>query len=131
MLPDWSNMIGEFYDAVVVGGDRQIYIFFICRVSNTICVKLPIVRWIRNLVILKTLQTYKKQDDYTIEPLPTDHINVAWALKQDAPLEPLVIFSFLNLLYIYNVRRKGIAGYLRGHGGVRTDTHISPTNSFI
>ena len=44
---------------------------------------------------------------------------VAWALSYTAIAEPLVIFSCGNLLYIYNIRRKGISSYLRGHGGVR------------
>ena len=44
---------------------------------------------------------------------------VAWALSYTAIDEPLVIFSCGNLLYIYNIQRKGISSYLRGHGGVR------------
>jgi polycomb protein EED len=44
---------------------------------------------------------------------------VAWALSYTAIAEPLVIFSCGNLLYIYNICRKGISSYLRGHGGVR------------
>ena len=44
---------------------------------------------------------------------------VAWALIPKAIAEPLVIFSCGNLLYTYNIRRKGISSYLRGHGGVR------------
>ena len=43
---------------------------------------------------------------------------VAWALSYTAIAEPLVIFSRGNLLYIYNICRKGISSYLRGHGGV-------------
>jgi len=51
--------------------------------------------------------------------LEADKMCVAWALSYTAIAEPLVIFSCGNLLYIYNIRRKGISSYLRGHGGVR------------
>jgi len=56
-----------------------------------------------------------------MKALPTDRINVAWALNPHPmePLEPLLLFSHLNLLYIYNVKKEALAGYLRGHGGVR------------
>ena len=58
------------------------------------------------------------QDEVGLKALPTDAVNVAWTLNPDSPFEPLLIFSYLNLLYIYNVNRKGICSYLRGHGGV-------------
>ena len=51
--------------------------------------------------------------------LEADKMCVAWALSYTAIAEPLVIFSCGNLLYIYNIFRKGISSYLRGHGGVR------------
>lgn len=47
-----------------------------------------------------------------------DTTNVAWALSPNAIEEPLLIFSKASLLWIYNPVRKGLASYLRGHGGV-------------
>jgi WD40 repeat protein len=58
------------------------------------------------------------KDETDLKALPTDAVNVAWTLDPNSPFEPLLIFSHLNLLYIYNVNRKGICSYLRGHGGV-------------
>lgn len=43
---------------------------------------------------------------------------VAWAITDTAPSDPLILFSWGSLLYIYSVVENGIAGYLRGHGGV-------------
>jgi len=44
---------------------------------------------------------------------------VAWALDHREPFDPLIIFSRGSVLYIYDIQRKGISGYIRGHGGVR------------
>jgi len=44
---------------------------------------------------------------------------VAWALDYREISQPLIIFSRGSILYIYNIQRKGISGYIRGHGGVR------------
>jgi len=43
---------------------------------------------------------------------------VAWGLSPNAPLEPVIYFSRGSVLYVYNIGRMGIAGYIRGHGGV-------------
>ena len=60
------------------------------------------------------------KDEADLKALPADAVNVAWTLNPNSPFEPLLIFSCLNLLYIYNVNRRGMCGYLRGHGGVWT-----------
>ena len=44
---------------------------------------------------------------------------VAWALNYREPSQPLIIFSRGSILYVYNIERRGISGYIRGHGGVR------------
>jgi polycomb protein EED len=50
--------------------------------------------------------------------IPADKICVAWVLGHSALSEPLVVISRGSLLYIYNPESTGMAGYLRGHGGV-------------
>jgi polycomb protein EED len=44
--------------------------------------------------------------------------SVAWALSQETPLEPLVLFSGSRVLYAFNVKRLKIVSSLRGHGDV-------------
>ncbi|RDB28613.1 Polycomb group protein FIE1 [Hypsizygus marmoreus] len=104
---EWNDMIADFSDAVAVGGRRKMYIFFTRQPRPPICVKLP-------------------EDQSDFKPLPTDCVHVAWTLNPDAHDEPLVIFSYSNLVYIYNVARKGIASYLRGHGGAITSIAVHP-----
>jgi len=86
-LIHWKQMISDFSDAVAVGSARKVYIFFTQRSQNPICVSLP-------------------PDEADVKALPADAVNVAWTLNPNSPFEPLLIFSCLNLLYIYNVNRK-------------------------
>lgn len=51
--------------------------------------------------------------------VPSDTLNVAWGLRRENHLEPLVLFSYLSLLYVYDIKNKAIVSCLRGHGGVR------------
>lgn len=44
---------------------------------------------------------------------------VAWGLSHHAPFEPVIIFSRGGIAFVYSIVRGGIAGYIRGHGGVR------------
>lgn len=60
----------------------------------------------------------ENKDSPKVDILPTDRLNIAWALHPDAPFEPLLIFSNLSLLYVYSVKKERIVSYLRGHGGV-------------
>ncbi len=50
--------------------------------------------------------------------LDADSMRVAWGLSHHAPFEPVVIFSRGSVAYIYSIVRGGMAGYIRGHGGV-------------
>ncbi|KAG6862368.1 hypothetical protein C0995_011808 [Termitomyces sp. Mi166 len=107
---DWSAMIKEFSDAIAVGSDRKVYVFFTQQLKSPISYKIPF-------------------SDSEIKALPTDCIRVAWTLDPGNPFEPLLLFSHLNLLYIYNVKRRGIQGYLRGHGGAITSIAVHPINT--
>ncbi|KAF5385221.1 hypothetical protein D9615_001474 [Tricholomella constricta] len=109
---DWNAMVDAFSDAIAVGGSRKMYVFYTQQPRNPVCYKVP---------------TSEKD----LKSIPTDSINVAWALNPLTPLEPLVLFSHLSLLYIYNVKREALAGYLRGHGGYQAITSIAvhPANT--
>lgn len=109
-LPTWKKMIAEFWDAVAVGSDHYLYVFFTDRRQPPCCVQLP------------PLPDHPKR-------LEADKMCVAWALSYTAIAEPLVIFSCGNLLYIYNICRKGISSYLRGHGGVITSISVHPSTA--
>jgi hypothetical protein len=111
-------MVSDFSDAVAVGSLRKAYIFFTQRSKNPVCVSLPQVRRFSVLHVMSSQHSLFK-DEADLNALPTDAVNVAWTLDPNSPFEPLLIFSYLNLLYIYNVNRKGMSSYLRGHGGVR------------
>ncbi|GLB36097.1 putative WD domain, G-beta repeat [Lyophyllum shimeji] len=110
---EWTSMIDEFSDAVAVGSDHKMYVFFTRQANkNPLCYKLP-------------------KSDEDLKALPTDCVNVAWALNPHPmePLEPLLLFSYLNLLHIYNIKRQGLAGYLRGHGSAITSIVVHPINA--
>lgn len=52
--------------------------------------------------------------------IDADCMRVAWGLSHHAPFEPVVIFSRGSVAYVYSIVRGGMAGYIRGHGGVCT-----------
>ncbi|TFK41221.1 WD40-repeat-containing domain protein [Crucibulum laeve] len=105
----WKKTISEFADAVAIGSRDSMYVFFVKTKRNPICVTLP------------------SEPDLRI--LPPDCMNVAWSLSPHALDEPMLIFSRGSLLYIYNVVRKGIASYLRGHGGTITSIVVHPVTA--
>ena len=113
-------MIAEFWDAVAVGSDHNLYVFFTDKRQPPCCVQLPPlpVSFFKYTHQLEDSPLkYSPQDN--VKRLEADKMCVAWALSYTAIAEPLVIFSCGSLLYIYNIRRRGISSYLRGHGGVR------------
>lgn len=94
-------MVEQFKFSVVVAGDKSIHILRIFGTANTIQIKLP-----------------KFPTKIFGAQVPADKVNVAWALSPTKPYEPLVIFSFARLVYIFNVCTKALVGCLRGHGQV-------------
>ncbi|KAJ4486058.1 hypothetical protein J3R30DRAFT_3697474 [Lentinula aciculospora] len=115
-LARWKEMIDHFRDALVVAAEQTIYIIWPSDSARPIQIQLH-----------KLSQT---------KVVPTDKVNVAWALSPDKPYEPLVIFSYSRLVYIFNVETRVIDGCLRGHGGEITSiavharaTHIFCTTS--
>ncbi|KAK0506374.1 WD40-repeat-containing domain protein [Armillaria luteobubalina] len=94
-------MISEFHDLVLLAGDKKAYI----------CI------WILATAYASVL---------TVKPLATDAVNVAWALSSDEWLDPLVILSFIGLVFIYDVRKRQIISQLRGHGAPITSVVVHP-----
>ncbi|KAG7450573.1 WD40 repeat-like protein [Guyanagaster necrorhizus] len=62
----------------------------------------------------------------TVRALATDVVNVAWALSSDKWLDPLVILSYLGLVFIYDVKKHQIVSQLRGHGAPITSVAVHP-----
>jgi polycomb protein EED len=109
-------MIANYWDAVAVGSDLGLYVFFTQkRKKRPLCVRLPMVClcvcYRRNCDV-----SHPRQDDQ--ELIEADVMSVAWGLSHNAPFEPVIIFSRGSVAYIYSIVREGMAGYIRGHGGV-------------
>ncbi|KAJ3816006.1 hypothetical protein EV368DRAFT_29467 [Lentinula lateritia] len=94
-------MIDHFEETLVVAEEQTLYIIWPSGSARPIQIELD-----------KLSKT---------KVVPTDKVNVAWALSPDKPYEPFVLFSFSKLVYIFNVHTKVIVGCLRGHGGASFD----------
>lgn len=93
----WKKMIYHFRETLVVAEEQTLYIIWPSGSARSIQIELD-----------KLSKT---------KVVPTDKVNVAWALSPDKPYEPFVLFSYSKLVYIFNVHTKVIEGCLRGHGG--------------
>ncbi|KIM48256.1 hypothetical protein M413DRAFT_61975 [Hebeloma cylindrosporum] len=109
-LEKWRTFISDFYGAVAVGSDRHLYVYFTNNQRPPLCVTLP-------------------HDTQTL--LAVDKMCVAWALDHNNPSEPLIIFARGSLIYIYNIQRKFVTGYIRGHGGAITSISVHPTSTHL
>lgn len=118
-LEEWKTFISKFYGAVAVGSDRSLFVYFTHNQSSPLCVMLPPVGCWKQFAVADTQTSFQLQDTQTSTLLAADKMCVAWALDHRKPSQPLIIFSRGSILYIYNIERKGISGYIRGHGGVR------------
>jgi hypothetical protein len=88
----WEDMISEFSGTIAVGGDSKMIVWSPREGSTPLQVKLP-------------------KDKCEVR-------SVAWAIDQGSHLEPIVLFSGSKVLYAFNVKKRKIISYLRGHGGV-------------
>ncbi|KAJ3779153.1 WD40-repeat-containing domain protein [Lentinula raphanica] len=107
----WTEMIGVFKDALVVADDQKINIIWPSASFRPIQISLP--------------ELPQPEADVT------KRINVAWALRPNKPYEPMVIFSYCRLIYIFNVRKRILEGCLRGHGGEITSLTVHPHAAHI
>ncbi|KAJ3507856.1 hypothetical protein NLJ89_g6071 [Agrocybe chaxingu] len=109
-LAQWKAMIAQFWDAVAVGAERSVYIYFASKRKAPLTIKLP-------------------PDNQQL--LDADEMCVEWSLSHFAPFEPVVAFSRGSLLYLWNPIRMGMAGYLRGHGGAITSIAVHPNTPHL
>ncbi|KAJ3937747.1 MAG: WD40-repeat-containing domain protein [Lentinula lateritia] len=107
----WKQMIDHFKETLVVAEEQTLYIIWPSGSARSIQIELD--------QLSKT------------KLVPTDKVNVAWALSPDKPYEPFVLFSYSKLVYIFNVHKKVIEGCLRGHGGEITSIAVHPRAAHI
>lgn len=46
----WKKLISDFSDAIIVGGDRRVYIFYLKASKQPTCINLPDVRYLSTIV---------------------------------------------------------------------------------
>jgi polycomb protein EED len=64
-----------------------------------------------------------------LEQNNTSIYGLAWAVRQELPFEPLLVFSADSLIYVFNVKTRETIGSLRGHGGVSNFLQVIATFS--
>jgi polycomb protein EED len=52
-------------------------------------------------------------------------------VRQELPLEPLLIFSAASLIYVFNAETGRLVGSLRGHGGPITSIIVHPVHPYL
>lgn len=124
-LTKWNSVLDTFRDAIAIGCDTKVYIVWLKRRKHPLVIKIPEVCHAALCVFcgFKLMAISMKVPE--VKLIHPDTTNVAWALSPNAIEEPLLIFSRASLLWIYNPIRKGLASYLRGHGGV-SPLYFSP-----
>ncbi|KAH7929326.1 WD40 repeat-like protein [Leucogyrophana mollusca] len=104
----WKEMIDEWSGTIAVGGTGALRVFSTDPSREALSVRLPV--------------SPNRQGE--VEPVSVRA--VAWALCQQILFEPLVVMSGGACLYVVNVKRRKIVGYLRGHGGEITSIAVHP-----
>ncbi|KII93926.1 hypothetical protein PLICRDRAFT_409781 [Plicaturopsis crispa FD-325 SS-3] len=103
-LPHWPEMIAKWSGSYAVGGSH-LYV-------------------ISSRMSVKPIRVKPPPDSGEIQ-------NIAWALSQASPYEPLVVFSCASILYAVNVETREITSCLRGHGGPITSIATHPVFPYI
>lgn len=106
-----SDIFHNLRDAVAVGGFRTFTFCYLNREKRPSSVELP-----------------QPEDNQT--QTVGDCIRVAWAIRQDI-FFPVILFSYLRLLYIFDVQEQKIINCLRGHGGSITSIAVHPKAPFL
>ncbi|KAF9535413.1 hypothetical protein CPB83DRAFT_753678 [Crepidotus variabilis] len=99
-------MISEYWDAVAVGSQEYLFIFFTCQKKRPIKIPLP-------------------ASNQTL--IDADNTCVQWGLSEHALFQPVVMVSRGSVMYIINVVLLGASGFSRGHGGAITSISVHPT----
>ncbi|KAH9950406.1 hypothetical protein B0H21DRAFT_723297 [Amylocystis lapponica] len=92
VLQDWNNMVHEWAGSIAVGSTGRLLVFPKLT-ARPLAFRLP--------------------DDKMEVPC------AAWALNQNSPTDPLVVFTTSSVIYILDLKTRNIVGRLRGHGGTR------------
>ncbi|EPQ60579.1 hypothetical protein GLOTRDRAFT_52883, partial [Gloeophyllum trabeum ATCC 11539] len=107
----WTQVVQDCSGASVVGAKGRIYIMPRPGERRTpLCVRVP-------------------EGDNHLHS--ADIRCVAWAMCSLLVPEVVVLFAAASLLYVVDVRRHGIIGYLRGHGGPITSISVHPVHPYI
>ncbi|KDQ63385.1 hypothetical protein JAAARDRAFT_169149 [Jaapia argillacea MUCL 33604] len=109
IVPRWKRMTREWTSALALGGSGILRIVPGSQDSP-----------------VKPFQVRIPHDDES-----RDIHCVSWCISQDAMWEPLVVFACSARVYIMNVTKRKVVGYLRGHGGPITSIAVHPTHPYI
>ncbi|KAJ3750490.1 hypothetical protein DFH05DRAFT_85119 [Lentinula detonsa] len=107
----WREMIDLFKNALVVADDQRINIIWPSGSTRSVQIEL--------------------RELSQPQVVPLDKVNVTWALSPHKPYEPMVVFSYCRLIYIFNARMRVLEGCLRGHGGEITSIVVHPHAAHI
>ncbi|KAF9229227.1 WD40 repeat-like protein [Gyrodon lividus] len=103
----WKIVTDQWSGTLVVGGSDTVAVVSPKHPSNGFCVKVI---------------DDSGQDKFCA---------LAWALSNEAPLDPLVVCSRGRMLYVLNAKQKKVVGQLRGHGGEITAVITHPAFPYI
>lgn len=112
MRKGWECMINSMLGAIVVGGTDAIALWSSKNPAAGFCLRIPDDK--TSVCILyfgRSSSIYDSEQQGQFRA-------IAWALSNEAPLEPLIVCSRGSILYVLNVNKKQVIGQLRGHGGV-------------
>ncbi|KAK7059017.1 hypothetical protein VNI00_001641 [Paramarasmius palmivorus] len=104
---EWQKMVDKYSDAILVGSNRRIYVFWLHSARQPLFVNLP------------------PHPEPSKRVVPTDKPHVNWVLSPDNPYSPYVVFSSRSLLYIYSFETDQVSVF-RGHGGHITSIAVHP-----
>ncbi|KAJ7071086.1 hypothetical protein C8F01DRAFT_1109068, partial [Mycena amicta] len=100
--PAWHRLLHRFHGAVLVGRDKRVHVIFPAQPS------VPAISFVA------------PNDGLEIKERP----QVAWALRSTHPFDVLVILAHNRCIFIWDVQKRKLVGYLRGHGGLITSIAV-------
>ncbi|KIJ21805.1 hypothetical protein PAXINDRAFT_5942 [Paxillus involutus ATCC 200175] len=103
----WKIVTDQWSGTLVVGGSDTVAVVSYRHPSNGFCVK---------------VNDDGGQDNFRA---------LAWALSNEAPLDPLIVCSRGRMLYVLDAKQKKVVGQLRGHGGEITAIVVHPSFPYL
>ncbi|KAL4070894.1 WD40-repeat-containing domain protein [Scleroderma citrinum] len=104
----WEPMVDSWLGAIIIGGTDAVAVWPAKGSVGGFCLRIP--------------GNGASQGRFSA---------VAWALSNEAPLEPLMICSRGSILYVLNVNKKQVVSQLRGHGGEITSIAVHPSFPYL